>query len=295
MSEKLPCEIVQDLLPSYVDGLTNHITNVAVEEHICECKDCALILDHMRTDFAPTDRKENVQEQQEIDYLKKIRRRSRIPSILLTVILVIILLAGITYLFLPIGTRGEILTKAQRESLCEQIAQAEDVDEYEQYLPTKSAASIKLYGVDRRGNIGYVYGYMSAGIYVKFKGKAYNVSGGNGSFKIKIKYNGKQIKIVKVDYGDGVSESATLEEFPTRYYLMNSIYNSIANDSGFCQFEKKTDKKIEKKWGVKVETKYTMFLEDDGKYEIYNITNDGAEAEKMKTDYQDRGRLKKIK
>ena len=28
---KLQCEIVQDLLPSYVDGLTSEVTNEAVE------------------------------------------------------------------------------------------------------------------------------------------------------------------------------------------------------------------------------------------------------------------------
>ena len=32
MSDKLRCEIVQDLLPSYVDGLTSDETNEAIKE-----------------------------------------------------------------------------------------------------------------------------------------------------------------------------------------------------------------------------------------------------------------------
>lgn len=34
MSDKLRCEIVQDLLPSYVDGLTSDETNEAVKDHL---------------------------------------------------------------------------------------------------------------------------------------------------------------------------------------------------------------------------------------------------------------------
>ena len=34
MKEKRECKIVQDLLPNYVDGLTNEETNKYIEEHI---------------------------------------------------------------------------------------------------------------------------------------------------------------------------------------------------------------------------------------------------------------------
>ena len=36
MSDKLRCEIVQDLLPSYVDGLTSDETNEAVKDHLAD-------------------------------------------------------------------------------------------------------------------------------------------------------------------------------------------------------------------------------------------------------------------
>lgn len=44
MKEKRECKIVQDLLPNYVDGLTNEETNKYIEEHIKECTECTEIL-----------------------------------------------------------------------------------------------------------------------------------------------------------------------------------------------------------------------------------------------------------
>ena len=40
MSDKLRCEIVQDLLPSYVDGLTSDETNEAIKDHLADCVSC---------------------------------------------------------------------------------------------------------------------------------------------------------------------------------------------------------------------------------------------------------------
>lgn len=37
---KLPCEIIDDLLPLYEDGVCNHTTKEAVQEHLQECPRC---------------------------------------------------------------------------------------------------------------------------------------------------------------------------------------------------------------------------------------------------------------
>ena len=37
---KLPCEVVRDLFPSYIDELTNEVTNHMIEEHLKECENC---------------------------------------------------------------------------------------------------------------------------------------------------------------------------------------------------------------------------------------------------------------
>ena len=37
MKEKRDCKIVQDLLPNYIENLTNEETNHFIEEHLKEC------------------------------------------------------------------------------------------------------------------------------------------------------------------------------------------------------------------------------------------------------------------
>ena len=39
MKEK-ECKIVQDLLPNYIEKLTNEETNQFIEEHIEQCEEC---------------------------------------------------------------------------------------------------------------------------------------------------------------------------------------------------------------------------------------------------------------
>ena len=70
---ELPCEVVRDLLPSYVDGLTSGTTNELVDGHMEDCAACRAALEDMR---APgTEAAE--EKEKEIDYLKKHRRHNR--------------------------------------------------------------------------------------------------------------------------------------------------------------------------------------------------------------------------
>lgn len=43
-----PCHIIQDLLPSYVDGLCSTESQQAVEEHVRGCEPCRQTLDAMQ-------------------------------------------------------------------------------------------------------------------------------------------------------------------------------------------------------------------------------------------------------
>ena len=43
MKEKKDCKIVQDLLPNYIEKLTNEETNKYVEDHLKECEKCKKI------------------------------------------------------------------------------------------------------------------------------------------------------------------------------------------------------------------------------------------------------------
>ena len=48
MKNDLTCEVVRDLLPSSVDGLTNDVSNQAVEQHIKICENCQKLYHEMQ-------------------------------------------------------------------------------------------------------------------------------------------------------------------------------------------------------------------------------------------------------
>lgn len=98
MANKIPCEIIQDLLPSYMDGLTNEVTNDAVEAHVENCEGCRNALYAMKTPIESEaeleeKQKEQQEEKQEIDFLKKSRKRNKriaIGSVIAAVVIVFV-------------------------------------------------------------------------------------------------------------------------------------------------------------------------------------------------------------
>ena len=74
MKHKLPCELIRDLFPSYVDNLTSDVTNVLLEEHVKECDKCREILSMMQETTAGNVRFE---EKKEIDFLKKTKKANQ--------------------------------------------------------------------------------------------------------------------------------------------------------------------------------------------------------------------------
>lgn len=101
---KLPCEVVKDLLPSYIDELTSGTTNELIEAHLKTCADCRAVCASMKGPEAGMEWEE--QEKKEIDYLKKNRKRNRriaIWSIAGALVLVLGILAARVFL---IGDSG---------------------------------------------------------------------------------------------------------------------------------------------------------------------------------------------
>ncbi len=74
-NNKIPCETVRDLFPSYIDKLTSETTNKLIEEHISDCAECTDILNTMRTPEAEPSASEETQAK-EIDFLKKNKKRN---------------------------------------------------------------------------------------------------------------------------------------------------------------------------------------------------------------------------
>ncbi len=84
MSEKqLPCSVVQDLLPSYIEDLTQDETSAFIENHLLQCAACRQIEQDMRAaisiDKAP---------QPTLIFLKRIKRRHLLAAVLAVLIAV---------------------------------------------------------------------------------------------------------------------------------------------------------------------------------------------------------------
>ena len=91
MKEKLNCKIVQDLLPNYIDGLTNDETNKYIEEHINECAECKRILENMQKKL---NIKNGEKDKKTVKILKKYNNKMLFLKIVFVIFLAIIILFG---------------------------------------------------------------------------------------------------------------------------------------------------------------------------------------------------------
>lgn len=91
MKNELSCEVVQDLLPSYVDGLTREVTNESIETHIQNCTNCSEIFNRMKQ----PEISELTTQKHDIDYLKKTRTKIRLHIVVVAIIAVIAVIAAV--------------------------------------------------------------------------------------------------------------------------------------------------------------------------------------------------------
>ena len=99
---ELPCAIVEDLLPAYVEGLTSEETTAAVEAHLASCPACAAKRAAMGAEEGPSP-EEAAETAREVDYLKAVRRRSRRRVAVAILCTVLVLLLGFAAKIFVIG------------------------------------------------------------------------------------------------------------------------------------------------------------------------------------------------
>lgn len=89
MKEKRACKIIQDLLPNYIEDLTNEETNSFIEEHLKECDECKRILENMQKNLKID---ENKKDNREVKYIKKYNKKLRILKIIILIIVALFLI-----------------------------------------------------------------------------------------------------------------------------------------------------------------------------------------------------------
>lgn len=108
MKNEVECKVVEDLLFGYVDKTLNDESKKLVENHLKDCKDCKEKLNEILEDSKLNEKT----QQKEIDYLRKVRTKSRVKSILIAIgLIVIILILGYLIKFIKISN---IMGKAEK-------------------------------------------------------------------------------------------------------------------------------------------------------------------------------------
>lgn len=131
---KLSCDVIQDLLPLYVDQACSEDSTGLVEEHMAECEVCKQTYDAMKTE-GKTEELVNSEEfrKQQTDSVKKVKKKwSRSKKIFLTV--GIIIGAGLLYILIRVGFVLGILGFVLFDSATTKVQVYKDVAKYSDYI-----------------------------------------------------------------------------------------------------------------------------------------------------------------
>ena len=71
----MKCEIIRDLFPSYIDGLTSEESNELIEEHLEECRECREYLDDMKEEIV--EENQPVKNKKAVQPFRKLRQKTR--------------------------------------------------------------------------------------------------------------------------------------------------------------------------------------------------------------------------
>lgn len=117
MKEKRNCRIVQDLLPNYIEKLTNEESNIYIEEHLQECNECEKVLKNMQQELSTNSLK---RDSREINYIKKYSRKLKILNFIIIIMLSVALVV-MTYFYFQFKNGYFRVSNAYYETITEGI------------------------------------------------------------------------------------------------------------------------------------------------------------------------------
>lgn len=96
---KVSCDIINDILPLYLDDVVSEDTKHMVEEHLSDCKDCAIKAERMKWDLEKEmkERTEEAEKQALLSAKKKLRNK-RITITVISVIAASIVIISAVFL-----------------------------------------------------------------------------------------------------------------------------------------------------------------------------------------------------
>ena len=190
MKEKRDCKIVQDLLPNYVEKLTNEETNNFIEEHLKGCNECKKILENMKNDLNIDDSK---RDNREVKYIKKYNKKL---TILKSLIIIILAVALVTMTYFYFEMRNAYVSAV--EKMIEMVTDGMYPDTF--YATIEEISDSEVYGVKEikiKGlNINDINHREEYYFYVILD---------NIGDNFKIKWNGEDIKFEQLKVGQTVA------------------------------------------------------------------------------------------
>lgn len=97
----LPCEVVSDILPLYIDNLTSPVTTTLVENHLKSCENCNKKYLSMTNPIVEKDSK--VRDKKEIDFLKRTKKHNQRIILLVSAFVILIAILGVMAKYFIIG------------------------------------------------------------------------------------------------------------------------------------------------------------------------------------------------
>ncbi len=163
----LPCEIVKDLLPNYVDGLTSDSSTESVEQHLKQCKDCREHYETMKKNYHhPAERLDepSAETMREKSLFQRINRKlnRKVRWVAGTGIAGVLLVAVLFYGLFNVAVKE---VPVEDVTVSAHVYDMADMTEWEQprviaYDDIESARNIASYISKGEENIGKVY-YLS--------------------------------------------------------------------------------------------------------------------------------------
>lgn len=94
----MKCDIVRDLMPSYIEKLTSENSNEEIEKHLQTCEECQQFYKEMIETTGLSLPAIDNEEVEKLNYLKKIKKKNK-KTIMISITAVLILVASIIGLF----------------------------------------------------------------------------------------------------------------------------------------------------------------------------------------------------
>lgn len=209
MKSKLSCDIVQDLLPSYVDELTRENTNKEIKEHLEECESCLKSYITMQT---PAKRVALEEEVKEIDFLKTTKRKHQkkmIVTIAVTFAICILLVVVNTYFGNPISHL--IVTNAAEKYVEETYG---DKDYYVDKVGYEDGGRYPYYAIIKSES-------SEDTVFFVFMSPMGEVSGDNYEYVVEERY--AVFRRINKEYSALVEEVFSKEDFPVEPVVLQGV------------------------------------------------------------------------